>query len=83
MKLGNLSQSLPTVLVSVRFLLLQSYKNTKVKAHSEYHNVSTRLRCFIPQIKGILGIWKTSQNCKKSIYSELNQLYFIVRSNYL
>ena len=83
MKLGNLSQSLPTVLVSVRFLLLQSSKNTKVKAHSEYHNVSTRLRCFIPRIKGISGIRKTSQNCKKSIYSELNQLYFIVRSNYL
>ena len=37
---GDLSQSLAAVTFS-KFSAFQSFKNIKVKAHSEYHNEST------------------------------------------
>ena len=41
MKLGDVSQSSSTVTLS-KFCIFQSFKNIKMKIHSDYHNESTK-----------------------------------------
>ena len=83
MKLGNLSQSLPD-LISVSFLRFQSSTNIKVMIQLISKCKHKALGLYSLNLpRGILGTRKTSQNCKESVHDEVNQIFFMLRSNYL